>query len=69
MPYSMRFGVYVDFFDSVGLNITFTVEFDYGYIISEHRYEELTEVKKWYETRGFVRVASIEKANELYNVR
>lgn len=27
------------------------------------------EFKKWYETRDLVRLASINKANEIYNVR
>lgn len=64
---SMQYGVLVDYFDSVGLNILLTVEWDYGYIIAENRYEEIEEVKKWYDTRPEARTAAIEKANDLRN--
>lgn len=64
---SFKYGVYVDFFDSVGLNILITVEFDFGYIITENRYEEVEEVKKWYDTRQESQLEAIKKANELYN--
>lgn len=67
MILSMQYGVYVDFFDSVGLNILITVEFDFGYIITENRYEEVEEVKKWYDTRQESQLEAIKKANELYN--
>lgn len=67
LPLSMQFGVYVDFFDSVGLNILLTVEFDYGYIITEDKYQEIEEVKKFYETRQEAREQSILKANSIYN--
>jgi len=64
---SNKYGVYVDYFDSVGLNITLTVEFDFGYIISEDKYQEIEEVKKWFDTRPLARTAAIEKANEIRN--
>lgn len=66
---SMAYGVYIDFFDSVGLNILLTVEFDYGYIIAENRYEEIEEVKKWYDERHEAQEAAILKANEIFNNR
>ena len=64
---SMKYGVLVDYLDSVGLNILITVEYDYGYIISENRYQEIEEVKRWYETRPEARIEAIKKANELRN--
>ena len=67
LPLSMQFGVYVDFFDSVGLNILLTVEFDWGYVITEHKYQEIEEVKKWYDTRDEARTESLKKAIEIYN--
>ena len=36
---AMKFGILVDFFDSVGLKIFLTVEFDFGYNITENRYK------------------------------
>lgn len=66
---AMKFGVLVDFFDSVGLNILLTVEFDFGYIITENRYEEIEEVIRLYDTRNEARKESIKKANELFNNR
>lgn len=69
LPIAMAYGVYIDFFDSVGLNILLTVEFDYGYIIAENRYEEIEEVKKWYDERHEAQEAAILKANEIFNNR
>ena len=66
-PDSIKWGVYLDFFDSFGLNITITLEFDYGYIIQENRYDEIEEVKRWYSTRSEVRNEVITKANQIYN--
>ncbi len=63
----MIYPIYIDFFDSVGLNITLTLEFDYGYIIQENRYDEIEEVKKWYNTRDEATKEAIIKANEIYN--
>ena len=67
LPESMQYGVYVDWFDSVGINILITVEFDFGYIIVEKRYDEIEEVKRWYNTRPEARTKAIEKAVEIYN--
>lgn len=67
---SMKYGVYVDWFDSVGV----TIVIDAGGI----KYEENREV--WYQsgvkghkfnkatnTRQEARIKAIEKANEIYN--
>lgn len=59
--------IIIKFFDSVGLNILITVEFDFGYVITENKYEEIEEVKKWYETREEAQLEAIKKANEIYN--
>lgn len=59
----------IEWFDSVGLNILLTCEFDFGYEILEDRYGVEEEVKKWYETRELANEAAIKKANEIYNSR
>lgn len=66
---SMQWGVFVDFFDSEGLNILETCEFDYGYEILDKRCDIVESVCKCYETRGEARKEAIEKANIIYNNR
>ena len=57
----------IDFFDSVGINILLTCEFDFGYEILDKRYEVIEQVKKWYETRQEATNQAIITANKLYN--
>lgn len=59
----------IEWFDSVGLNILITCEFDFGYEILDNRYEIEEEVKKWYESRQEAIIEAIKKANELYNLK
>lgn len=66
-PFTMQYGVYLDFFDSQGLNILLTCEFDFGYIITENRYDEIEEVIKYYDTRKEAIEQAILKANEILN--
>ena len=71
LPKSMRYGVYVDFFDSVGVVIDIDSE-----MVSENPFFDFTiDGKdghngdgKEYETRPEARAAAIEKANEIYNL-
>ncbi len=75
-PSSMQYGVYVDFFDSVGIGIvsnTFTIsnETSYNFDIYHNggylsNREALKDVCKM---RSEARTAAIEKANELFNER
>lgn len=67
LPISCKNAQIIDWFDSVGLNILLTCEFDFGYQILEDRYGVEEEVKKWYETRELANEAAIKKANEIYN--
>lgn len=68
-PFSMQFGVFVDFFDYVGVNIFLTVEFDFGYVITEDKYQEIEEVKKWFEDRNTARMEALKMANDIYNLK
>ena len=67
LPSSMQWGVMQDFYDSLGINIFITVEHDFGYIITKDRYDEIYEVKKWYNTRQEARQAALDKAEEIIN--
>ena len=74
LPPSMQYGVYLDFFDSVGIGIvsnTFTIsnETSYNFDIYHNggylsNREALKDVCKM---RSEARTAAIEKANELFN--
>ena len=66
--FSMQYGVYVDFFDSVGIELyggRWEVETHKGFsvlIFEEGHYDLVRE-----ETRHEARKKAIEKANEIYN--
>jgi hypothetical protein len=68
---SMKYGVYVDFFDSVEIHIEMVKHTHYGFCCSMVNSlggspcEELVSFK----TRPEARTAAIEKANELYNLK
>jgi len=62
---SAKWGVYVDFFDSVGINITDYVRF---YEISWSGFvSDICEGKYHNKGRQYSRLKAIEKANEIYN--
>tara|TARA_R110000782_G_scaffold229929_1_gene316248 strand:+ start:593 stop:937 length:345 start_codon:yes stop_codon:yes gene_type:complete len=68
LPQSMQYGVYVDFFDSVGIYISLDW---YKSIIKDSEYFE-TDINnhidsKRFKTRPEARKSAIEKANELHN--
>jgi hypothetical protein len=69
-PQSMQYGVYVDFFDGVGIYVMsnmFSIERD---IVSEFIGQVETISSIWNsieQTRPEARTAAIEKANEIYN--
>ena len=62
-PISMQYGVYVDFFDSVGIRISMN-QFNKEYWFDIYPQAEDCECLK---TRTEARIAAIEKANEIYN--
>lgn len=68
LPFSMQYGVLVDWFDSVGVNITIDYDFNEGikyygfYIFANYG-------KQSFSTRPQAREKAIEKANEIYNKR
>ena len=57
---SMQYGVYVDFFDSVGINSS---------SFSHYEFYKCNLDNTLFHTRPEARTAAIEKANELYNER
>ena len=69
LPNSMQYGVYVDFFDSVGIKISIrNISDAYWFVINNVN----TEGKKdryegRYMSRPEARTKAIEKANEIYN--
>jgi hypothetical protein len=65
---SMKYGVYVDFFDSVGIQLSIHCWDDNRYsftTLKEGRY--MRQYKLEVTTRQESRTAAIEKANEIYN--
>lgn len=74
---SFKWGIYVDFFDSVGIvmnidfkdntDIDFDPEFEVDVYIIEN--DEWIWDEQDYKTRAEARKAAIEKANEIYNER
>ena len=64
---SEQYGVYVDFFDSVGLMIEIKREPQFGdfYI----QINDKVYMRDRFQLRPEARIAAIEKANEIYNER
>ena len=62
---SMQYGVYVDFFDSVGIDIVDNIDS----CANDFRYLSKVDFKfiDAHNTRPEARTAAIEKANEIYN--
>jgi hypothetical protein len=73
LPLEMQYGVYVDFFDSVGVRVFIDEEFD---IMGQYQRGfnpvvnniELYKDNDCFETRPEARTSAIEKANEIYNL-
>jgi len=65
LPPSMQYGVYVDFFDSVGIYICIYFGDVGGYEV--HIYAKGYKNIGTYERRQEARTKAIEKANEIYN--
>ena len=63
IPFSMQYGVYVDFFDSVGVIIEIQADdqSDYFIVLIDNLFNGSGK------TRHEARTKAIEKANELYN--
>ena len=65
LPNSLKYGVYVDYFDSVGIDIDVfnnRSQGFYGYRFTGMRYMKIN-----IKTRQEARTKAIEKANEIYN--
>jgi len=66
---NMKYGVYVDFFDSVGISVD-------AYSLGNYEIEYQADVQfsdewyplKSYKTRPQARIKAINKANEIYNI-
>ena len=78
LPASMQYGVYVDFFDSVGIRISTDNFIDtvkdsefFMFIIcdckSRHLINHVKENTPFIKSRPEARTVAIEKANEIYN--
>lgn len=68
LPHPMQWGVIVDFFDSVGINIEIAVyQFNDGGECFEAR--TCNDDLEQFRTRHEARAAAIEKATETYNER
>ena len=68
---SMKYGVYVDFFDNVGISINVTPwsesdGFSFDALVYKEKYKPVSINDAW-TTRPEARTAAIEKANEIYN--
>ena len=62
LPISMQYGVYVDFFDSVGLELVcFKYNNEFNSFVNGY------EGESYSSTRNEARQKAIEKANEIYN--
>lgn len=65
---SMKFGVYVDFFDSVGIKVTIEIGYSgylFNYRISMENFND--EFDNEFETRHEARRVAIKKANKILN--
>jgi len=81
MPLVFQYSVYVDFFDSVGIQVKVEKEFDMDYAIYTGDYAWICDLEKlrgqdshivkngFTETLKEAREKAIEKANEMYNER
>jgi hypothetical protein len=78
-PFSMQYGVYVDFFDRVRIQVKVEKEFDMDYAMYTGDYAWICDLEKlrgqdghivkngFTETLKEARKKAIEKANEIYN--
>ena len=72
---SMQYGVYVDWFDSVGIDVELRspiigytdFELEYRFYISRKGFDSFCSI--YYKTRPEARTKAIDKANEIYNVQ
>ena len=62
MGYNCQYGVYLDYFDSVGVDIEiYTTIHGFDFMIKTNIF------RGYFETRAEARATAIEKANEIYN--
>ena len=67
MPLNMVYGIYVDFFDSVGIRI-YTEENNLNFNVAFSLYDgDIVKGIFEFKTRQEARTKAIEKANEIYN--
>ena len=64
LPPSMQYGVYVDYFDSVGVDIEFSRMYDDFMVVINHK-----TYGKWLKTRHEARTEAIQKADQIHNER
>lgn len=72
VPYSMQWGVYEEFFDSVGLRIEIVHGMSHWSVYITGENKEFGEIEDYHPDirfRSEARTKAIEKANELFNNR
>ena len=67
MSFTERYGVYVDFFDSVGVIIEIKIKTNLRYNYGIHDKIEWLFYSQFFSDRNLARTAAIKKANELHN--
>jgi hypothetical protein len=68
LPDNMKFGVYEDYFDSVGLRINITECGRLKYQVLFYQYDgDMSLIAKAFDTRQMARTSAITKANEIRN--
>ena len=70
-PDSMRYGVYEDFFDTVGIIVeiqyNYITKLKWSFIIVSHKGERILNYTGGFITRPEARIETIKRANEIYN--
>ena len=69
VPQSMQYGVYIDFFDSLGIEISISFYSEILDVKSYYQFDIDEYFSKEYKTRSEAREEAIKKANEIYNKR
>lgn len=64
LTFSMQYGVYVDFFDSVGIKIEIIYAVTHGWLLRIHG---TSLQSNFFKTRHEARTEAIKKANEIHN--
>ncbi len=67
LTHSMQYGVYVDFFDSVGIYVSVSKYEDSLYESYVQYNDYQSSIREWEETLNEARTEAIKEVNEIYN--